>query len=498
MNESDARAVLLLRAFECVPTVLWSETDEAWASDAARRAEDKPASFEQFLALRAALAAARLIKRDARLGTLLTAATPHGWLTWAAILGAFALGVASNAIGPSGRVNILAPPLLALLAWNCAVYLVLVLRAIATPQGDVAPGPLRRALRRAADRARAWVDAADPGTAPAVTRFASDWTAASGALYGARIAAVVHAAAAALAIGALASLYLRGIAFEFRAGWDSTFLTAHNVHTIVAFVLGPAAHLSGIELPDVARLARLHFSAGSGENAAPWIHLYALTTGLAIVLPRTLLAAVALWRARAMTRRFALPLGDDYFLRLRRALSGEPVEATVLPYGYRLREDLVGGLQTALERILGPNLTLRVSASLPHGAEDDVRVWLAGPPDGSNAAPLARDAVVVVVFALTTTPERETHGAFVHALAAERPSARLVVMVDESEFRRRFTGAEGARRNAERRGAWERLLRDEELEPVFVDLSEAAADSVASRRGATSPSATAVPGASRK
>jgi hypothetical protein len=470
MNESDARVVLLLRAFECAPTPLWSETDATWASEAARRAEGKPASFERFVALRATLASARLVKRDARLGALLGAAAPHGWLAWVAILGAFALGAAGNAIGPSGRINILAPPLLALLAWNCAVYLVLLVRALGAPRGDVARGPLRRAVRRIADRAGAWLGAAQPGAVPAVSRFASDWTTLSGALYGARIAVVVHSAAAALAIGALVSLYLRGIAFEFRAGWDSTFLTADNVHTIVAFVLGPATKLSGIELPDVARLVRLRFSVGAGENAAPWIHLYALTTGLVIVLPRTLLAAVALWRARAMTRHFPLPLDDDYFLRLRRTLAGEPLAATVLAYGYRLHENLVGGLQKALERIVGPNLTLRVSAPLPHGAEDDVRAWLGSAPEG----------LVVVVFPLTATPERETHGAFVHALAAERPSTRIVVIIDESEFRRRFTGAEGARRNAERRGAWERLLRAEELDPVFIDLSEAAAASPAS------------------
>jgi hypothetical protein len=367
------------------------------------------------------------------------------------VLLAFMLGVASDAIGPAGRINILAPPLLAVLAWNLAVYLALVLRT-------------GGAVRRLAQRLDDFVGRRARDARPALARFAADWAAASGSLQGARIALVLHAGAAALVAGALASLYLRGIAYEYRAGWDSTFLTPDAVHRLLALVLGPAAHLSGIALPGVDRLAQLRFSAGNGENAAPWIHLYALTLGLAIVLPRVVLAAVATARAHALALRFPLALDDDYFERLRRAFSGEPVAVLVLPYSYQVPAETRAALGAALQRRLGPNVALTLAEPLPQGAEDDLAPWL----DATTGR------VVVALFPLAATPERETHGAFVRALAAHPAVARLLACVDESDFRRRFTGTEGARRLEERRGAWSRALADAGIEPLFVDLAAGA------------------------
>ena len=88
----------------------------------------------------------------------------------------------------------------------------------------------------------------------------------------------LHLAAVAVAAGALAAMYLRGLGLEYRAGWDSTFLDAQAVHRWLNLLLGPASALSGIALPEPAQLEALRFSTGPGENAARWIHLYALTT----------------------------------------------------------------------------------------------------------------------------------------------------------------------------------------------------------------------------
>src|SRR5262245_40560468 len=106
------------------------------------------------------------------------------------------VGLFVDAIGTSGRINILAPPLLGLLAWNIAVYLMLVGSQIGLGAG-AAKGmarPLRRALARGLERLG--VDQQQ--------------------LDGAQVAAVLHAGAAAFAIGALAAMYLRGVAFEYR------------------------------------------------------------------------------------------------------------------------------------------------------------------------------------------------------------------------------------------------------------------------------------------
>jgi hypothetical protein len=459
MTESDARKVLLIRAFESAPSPAWSADDAAAASAEARRTEGEHVSFERFLVRRADLGRSQLVRRDAGAVAALSSLGPHAWVGWIVVLIAFAVGVAGDAIGPSDRINILAPPLLAVLVWNLAVYLALLLQSAGALRTDRPPGPLRaRFLRLSAHLGRMPGGAAD---GQPLGRFVADWLQASSSIQGARIAFVLHAGAASLVVGALLSLYLRGIAFEYRAGWDSTFLTPGAVHRLLEIVLGPAARLSGIALPDVDHFSQLRFSAGAGENAAPWIHLYALTTGLAIVLPRTLLAAFACWRVRSLTQSFPLALDGDYFARLRRAFSGATIEALVLPYSYTFADTARAALKSALESILGPPLLLVLASPLPQGAEDDLQPWLGSQP--------AR--VAVALFALTATPERETHGAFVRALASHAAVARLIVLIDEFEFRRRFTGNDGARRLDERRSAWRRVLGDANIEPVFVDLA---------------------------
>ena len=53
------------------------------------------------------------------------------WLTGPAIVAAaLLLGLATNALGPERRINLLAVPLLGLLAWNLATYAVTALAAL--------------------------------------------------------------------------------------------------------------------------------------------------------------------------------------------------------------------------------------------------------------------------------------------------------------------------------------------------------------------------------
>lgn len=464
MNADDARHVLLVRSFETPMTPPWTAADAAWASEQAARAAGERAEPGVLIAQRSGLAVARLAEREPAVRAVLTATAWPGWLGSAVVALALLAGAASDAIGPSQRINILAPPLLALLVWNLAVYAALALhrlRPAAATRVD-GGGPIRRTLTRWLERAgtRATQSAA---AAPTLRRFVSAWAEASAALHGARIAAVLHTAAAAFAIGALAALYLRGIAFEYRAGWDSTFLTAQHVQQWLGLVLGPASALSGLALPDAAQLASLRFSVGPGENAARWIHLHALTIALAVLLPRAALALSAAWRAHRLGQHVPLPLDEPYYLRLLPARDGEPRPVQVLPYSYALPPALQPALLAALESGLGPRLDLRVSDSLPLGGEDEL---------AALSLPPSPRAVVVALFALTATPERENHGAFVQALAARAPAGqRLVVLIDESGFRARFGGTDGAARREQRRTAWRQMLGELGRTPVFVDLS---------------------------
>ena len=456
-SEAEARAAWLVRAFETPLSSPWRAEDADWATREALRAEGEGASPARFIARRATLASQRLAQR----GVAVRPGPSPG--TMAAVLAgvAFVLGLLSESVAAARHINILAPPLLALLAWNLGVYLLLVAawlsrRARVPAWQDAFVGLLRRTWARLSGSSGRQASGRNDTTA-ALVRYAEGWARAGRPLHAARVAAARHAGAAAGAMGALLSLYARGLAFEYRAGWDSTFLSASSVHALLSAVLGPASQLSGLPLPDVAGMERLRFSLGPGENAARWIHLHAITLTLAVVLPRLALAAAAAWRSRRLARSLPQPLDDAYFGPLWRMHTGRTLTVRVRPYSYRLDPALHSGLRNVLAVRLGAPVVMQVDEPVTQGAENEAM------------APTAAGTVVVALLPLTATPEQETHGAFLHTLA--QAGGISWVLVDESGFRRRFTGAEGATRLAQRRAAWERLLRDQGFESLFVDLA---------------------------
>jgi hypothetical protein len=433
MNESEVRQSLLVRAHESPPAAPWTEADADAATREARR-EAGADDDERFVARRARIAAERIAQRVPAAARALAA--DRGWVAPLVLAVAFAAGAASDAIGPGQQVNLLAPPLLALLAWNLVVYALLVVR----PR---APGPLRGLLSRALQ---------PRSTGPALARYAADWARAGAPLHAARVAAMLHAAAAAFALGALVSMYTRGLALEYRASWQSTFLDADAVHALLSFVLGPASRLTGLALPDAAQIASLQ--APAGENAARWIHLWATTVALVVLVPRAALAAFAAWRARRLASDLPLPLTEPYFARLLRARRGEAMALTLLPYGWQVSAEALPRLRQVLEQHFGAAVAPQLASTVQPGDEDKVTL-----PPGTTA---------VALFPLAATPERETHGRFIDALAA-RSASPLLVLVEESSFRRRF----GAVRLAERRAAWERMLGEVGQSPLFANTNVA-------------------------
>ncbi len=459
MNEAAARRAVLVRAFERQPpSDTWSEADRAWATLAAAQVEGERAADDAFIARRAALACERLAERDRRLPKLLASVEWPTWIGWTTPVLAFALGAAADSIGAGRQINLLAPPLLALLAWNVAVYAAILLRGTwglvdARARGL---GPVARLLGRLAH-----VTGSVPRRAGKVAaEFVADWMQASSGLVAARLGRVLHASAAAFAAGALAALYVRGIAFEYRAGWESTFLGAESVKWLLGVVLGPASALTGIDLPDLEGYERLRFSAGEGEVAARWLHLYAVTVGLVVVLPRLLLAIGDRWLERRLSARFPLPLGEPYFRALLSVLRAEAVAIHVAPYGLTLAPQATLHLSAALTQAFGAATAVSIAETTAYGAEDDI----------DAAAVAGSPALLAVLFPLTATPEDENHGAFIDRLKVSAPAARLAVLVDESAFRRQF-GADSPRL-AERRALWHRFAADRGVATVFVVLDE--------------------------
>ena len=157
----------------------------------------------------------------------------------------------------------------------------------------------------------------------------------------------------------------------------------------------------------------------------------------------------------------------------------------VLPSSYRLDATRLAAVAPALAAWLGPGLQCDVQPGLPLGAEDNLQRWLPGAlaslPGAANPAMDAAAAntaspLLVLLFALTATPERENHGALVQALVRilptlPAPRPQLRVAVDESGYRQRLSGPDGTQRLAQRRAAWESLLLGLGVVPGFIDLS---------------------------
>jgi hypothetical protein len=459
MDERSARDVVLVRAIETADTAreTWTDDDRAWALRTTGEIVGERAAPDAFLARRADLVLERLRGRFPRLAALGAVRPGRAWIALMAALGAFVIGVVGADVGPAHAINLLAPPVLALLGWNLGVYALLIAHvAVRRRAGE--PGPLRRAIVRGLrDVARASrAKLAPAALAVALQRFAGDWAVLATPLWRQRAARLLHAGAAALAAGMIAGLYLRGIALEYRASWQSTFLDAADVARILRVVLAPGAWLTGIRVPDAAQLEALA-GQGGGENAARWIHLYAATILLIVIVPRLVLAAIAWLRERRLRTHFPLALDTPYFERLVRAWREGRLAVRVVPYSFDVPAASREGLVRLLERTHEAGVDVEWAPTIAYGEDVHRRV-----DAGAHAA-------VVALFNATATPEREAQGALVEALQRTIGSSALVAIVDTSPFVERF--GDDARRLAERERAWRGVLEAFGVEPLFLRLS---------------------------
>jgi Protein of unknown function (DUF2868) len=457
-DEASAREVLLLQAVETAPAgPLWTAEDADWATRQALTSAGADAPPARFLADRARHALQRLLPRDAAAtGWLASRGWRPTWLLWAA-LAAGAAGIAADSLGGSNHINLLAPPVWAVLAWNAAVYALLLVQAARALRGVAPAGALRQRLVGWLAGARV-VSKRLPGAA-AVAQASAGWARLSAPLWAPRAGAVLHVAAAALALGLVAGLYLRGLAFDIRAGWESTFLGTAIVHALLAGGLAPASALTGIAVPGVDTIDALRLVPGvpASASAAPWIHLYAATLALAVIVPRAVLAAWALWKAGRAATRLTLPL-DAYFQRLLRRQRGDAALVQVLPHAAAVNAQAALGLRALLAPAFGPTLQLRLAEPSAFGDEE-------------RAAAIATEpgtSLRVALFDLGATPEADSQGRFVRALQQAAPGLPLLMVVDEAGFARRFGAL--ADRMAERRRAWQRLADDAGCALLCVDL----------------------------
>jgi Protein of unknown function (DUF2868) len=464
MDESAALDVTAARAVETGDRdrLLWSDADREWASRAAAEVVGEGVNPEVFLARRARLVLERIGPRQVAVPRTIRALRWRPWVGVVVIVAAFLLGVLVDRIGGGSSINLLAPPVFALVLWNVVVYVSLLVRRLVFRGGR--PGPVRSmlisfaALRTPLTRTRG--GDADEARRSILTVLPADWARLAAPLYGARAARILHIAAAATALGVILGLYTRGLAFEYRASWESTFLGAEQVRTLLAVTLAPGSWLTGIPVPDVAEIEAIR--APASENASAWMHLLAGTVAVVVVVPRLVLAVVSGLVERRRAAHVVLPLSEPYYQRLVSGYLGGQGRIRILPYSYTLSLEARAGLEGILARAYG-------------GAAADIEAPVAWGDDEALAAlsaaatPGAGQAAILPLFSLAATPEREAHGAFLDALTARAGTGHpLIVLIDESGFLARWPADE--RRRTERRAAWSDFIAGYRASPVFVDL----------------------------
>lgn len=491
MREETLRAVLMVRAIEEVDragTIL-PPGDRAQATREAVRAlgagvdEAALVADDRLLARalgdRAERLTGPLVERFPIVGEALgRSRTPAGLLI-VLLLVAFAGGIGLSALDGSRRINILAFPFLGLIAWNLAMYAVLAIGWIRGRIRPAAPSASGRAwTRRLFERRIAPLLRETRRVHVVLGEALGSYAVACGALGSAFIAQHarrwLHLAAAAVAIGLIVGLYVRGTVFRYEAGWESTFLGPAQVQSILGVLFGPVAGWSGVQLPaTIAEVEQLRWTAeGGGGDAAPWIHLIALSLILYVVLPRLLLAAAAtlgLWR---LDRAASLP--DDLRRYATDVLRGSGIirstgVASVTTYAYEPSDASLAGLTRWLQGAAGATQVER-RTSLRYGEED-----MAGPAFAIGAHRVAD--LHVLVMSLAATPEAENHGVVIAAArdAAHRarPPAGVRIVIDESPYAARFAGdASLASRLDERRRLWRNFVAGYGLEADLLPLED--------------------------
>jgi hypothetical protein len=492
MHQRALRTVLLIQAIEETDRVgeVIPLADRADASRAVVRESSQSRTATPLQAQSSALLSpqseAFLVRRAERLLDRLRTRSPvvmhilalAGGLTWLGrfvLVIALAAGISLSAIDGSRHINILAFPLIGLIAWNLFVYVVLLATWVRT-RGRPAVGRVLWSAsvfeRWISSRIEALMRRSTRYNVPLSTglrRFAAEWGALSQPILFLRATRLLHLAAALMAVGLIIGMYFRGIALRYEAGWESTFLGPQGAYALVEALYGPASALSGISHGSIGEISELRWTAtGGGGEAASWIHLIAITAVLYIVVPR-LIAAVAasvgLWK---YSRQFPIP---PSLLGYARTLvmgvgSGKVGEtASVVPYAYEPKPPTVAGLESLLAATLGANLKVEVRDPIKYGDEETVATRLAA----TNAT------WHVILMTLASTPEVENHGAFLAAwrdwLHKNATLSPLLILIDEGPYAARMRGeAAFEQRIQERRKLWSAFVAGYGLRAVFADL----------------------------
>lgn len=377
------------------------------------------------------------------------------WAFIATWLLAFATGAWLAALGQEREINLLALPLMGILLWNAAMF-VLSLWPVSSLPEKGSRGGLLESLCQRFDPAHSLTAPDESLRARAYGRFRELAGNASLQHVGFRLRAALHIGAALLALGSITGMYARGWSKEYRAVWESTLLDEAGATKFFRVLFAPASAVTGLSIPldELPAMRRgVDREAASPGDALPWIHLYAATLGLLVVVPRGLLTMLELSRARAVPRA-TLQSKDwrAYAHRLLSLVDGAGAPALILTHGLShdtASQDRWRQWAHAKWRDVG-----RIEFdSVPVGREVEfMNSWL------------GHASRIMLIFNMSTTPEAEIQRWLVESLVTKLKDGKgasipLLLALDDTELARRWSGfADAGKRMSERAAAWRAML----------------------------------------
>lgn len=356
------------------------------------------------------------------------------------------------------RLNILQFPLMGIIVWSLLVYLTelfvifrregaasgiagLICRALFPPPISLKKDENESSLEF---RARAL--------------YQSRWRQINLPALSARVKGTLHITALILAAAAITGMYVKGIAKEYKAEWESTFFeTGDQLEPFLKVILGPAATILGDELPDGEQLDSLKkVNNPNGQNAAKWIHWYAVTITLFVLLPRLFLAIVWHFKSLAIDRNLPFrEISPAYYDRVLALATGDSLGIAIVPYAHNAGDNIIQGIRTDMENHFKRAVSITWLDQISFGDEDDAEVQL--PP---NFQPM-------LLFNFASTPEKETHLALYRKLSGDLPenAKPYQVILDCEAFDRKADSFNDAdERRATRLSAWQNLFAAEKCE----------------------------------
>ena len=363
---------------------------------------------------------------------------PQGRWSWALIGWALVLitGYWLSDLGQPNEFNLLALPLVGLLAWNAVVIVLCVLFEL-MPASPVAGhgGWLAEFLANGISRVGKASKEVESGVAAAVrTRFEElAWPLAWRRLQ-MRLRVWLHVAAAMLAIGGAVALYARGWSREYRAVWESTLLSKDQAGAFFETLFKPASIVLRKPVP-LDQIEGMHRTAGKAATPAPaltWIHLYAGTMLVLIVVPRLLLAGIGAARSgRGITRGARSLTWGNYLRGLIRAVEGGNERIQVLVHAMEPTPTHREVWDRGVRGRFG-GMARAEYVRIPAGDEDEFAAeWQ---PVSAN---------LVMLFNMATTPEAEVQRRLVsdvrQRLLRKHAEPELIVLLDGTSLAGRWS-----------------------------------------------------------